>query len=91
MRGLLMAILLFSLGTVSVWAQPEAAPPGIVGLLVRQLYDDRAANHRGALVVISVTPGPPAALAGVAPGDMVGPVNDNNLTGNENPTREILW
>lgn len=81
-RSLFFAGLLISFSSAVLPAQSEGMATGIVGMSIKRLYDENAADKKGAMVVITVTPGYPAALAGISPGDVVSMIDGS-------PAREI--
>jgi PDZ domain-containing protein len=56
---------------------------GTLGIRLRQLFDERQANHRGALVVLRVEEDSPAAKAGIMCSDFIVAVNGTPVAGRE--------
>lgn len=64
-------------------ATASPIPEGGVGAGFAQLFDDAQSNKRGALIVIQVAGGGPAAAAGLKVGDTVLAVNGNHVAGRD--------
>jgi membrane-associated protease RseP (regulator of RpoE activity) len=81
----------FIAAVLPIVAQPAPGdlPAGIVGMRYSQLYDDTVPNKRGALVIMSVTPGLPAANAGLAAGDIIAAINGKKVAGRKVDPEEV--
>jgi hypothetical protein len=76
-----------------VLRQAAADERGTIGLVLKQIYDDQKADHRGPLAVMHVMDDSPAAKAGIHCSDFIVAVNGAPTAGREGSdiVRKDLW
>lgn len=73
-------------------AAPVATPsePGTIGVQVSQIYIEQEGNHRGSLVIRSVSQKSGAAEAGLSPGDLILAVDGRDVEGHTR-SESLAW
>jgi len=78
----LPAVIVIVLAFPPAW-RASADEPGTIGIVARQLFSGRQANHRGPLAVLHVFEDSPAAKAGIHCSDFILAVNGVPVAGRE--------
>jgi len=77
-----LAVFLISLNFLVGW-RAAADERGMIGLVLRQLYDDRRPDHRGPLAVMHVVEDSPADQAGIHCSDFIVAINGVPVPGRD--------